>query len=136
MNAHGHALCPGDVDRFLDRGRAHHQAGARQDAVAVRTSHRFIDFHAEAEVIGRHHQSLHTSIILLRLSTKTRPRQYTLRPNKLASHTNRLAVSRSGSSHSRRIPSRSPRSAAVTTVVPSRTASVAVSTSHDPGPPR
>src|SRR5262249_54085185 len=57
------------------------------------------------------------------------------RPMKLASHTNRPAVSRTGNNHNRRIPSRSPSSVDVTTVVPSRTASVVANTNHHPEPP-
>src|SRR5262249_38358238 len=113
-----------------------HHARAREDAVTVGTPHRLVHVRAEAEVIGRHDESLHTSIMALPRKLNTRPLQYTFRPIRLASHTNKATVSRSGSSHDRRMPSRSRASRAAPTGVPPRAASGTATTSHDLGPPQ
>src|SRR5262245_11445246 len=136
MKPHGHLLGLGDGHGLAGLGRPHHQARAGEDAVTVGAPHRLVHFGVEAEVVGRHDQALHTSIRALPRKAKTRPRQCTFRPVRLANHTNRPAVSRNGSSHSRRIPSPSPRSIDVAAAVASRTASVTVSTSQDAGPAR
>ena len=44
------ALCP--RHRIRCRRRAHHQAGGGEDAVAVGTLHRFVDFQRRAEIVG------------------------------------------------------------------------------------
>src|SRR5215831_12833907 len=125
----------GDRHSFVGSRRSDHQARAGEDALTVSATHRLVDLDAQAEVIGGHDQLLHTSIMPLPLNTKTRPRQCTFRPRKLATHTTRPTMSLRGSSHNRRSPSRSPSRVEVTTVVPSRTARVTARTNQPPTSP-
>src|SRR5262249_9613396 len=135
MDADRQAFRLGHGHRFVGRRSPDHQARTREDALTVSAAHCLIHLEAQTEGIGSDDQRFHTSTSPWPLNRKPRPRQYTFRPMKLASHTNRPATSLSGSSHKKRVPSRSPRNVEFTAVVPSRTASVRASTHQPAGSP-